>query len=79
MLRVGWVNTLPQGLIVALCVWTGDAVSNKRENTALRNTEQRPNRNSDGPKEHQQKSPSPVHSQRDIEIIRKVFAACDER
>ena len=47
--EISLADTLSLGFIVALCALTEDTVSNERENTALRNTEQKPNRDSDSP------------------------------
>jgi hypothetical protein len=53
-------------------------MSNKRNVTASRTNQT--SGNPDCPQKSQQMlSPSPDKPQRDVEIIRKVFAACDER
>jgi hypothetical protein len=63
-----------------VCVSRKEVMNSKREVTAPGNTRQMPHRHPNSlPMSQQKTTQSPDKAQRDMEIIRKVFAACDER
>jgi hypothetical protein len=78
--KVGWMESSPRNPHSLVRVLREESMSRRQDVAAPGNTHRTPNRLPNDPRKPlQMASRSPEKSQHDVEIIRKVFAVCDER